>query len=486
MNRYEFNAVRVTTRALMLLGSLLMTTDIVIGQDAQVARPASEVNPFIGPGQGPGGSENLFPGAALPFGMVQLSPDTEGHGYGYHYDQNTIQGFSMTHMSGVGCPNEGDVFFAATAGPVHARVGDFESAYSHSQESAAPGYYQVVLSRWNVNAELSATDRTGVARFTYPAGTAANILVPISRTLNRTMGAEVRVVGDREHLRHNMITLKMRQGDLLTTDERVQEEFGVSRATARKAIDELVDEGLVERITGKGTFVTEPRLQVPLPAMLSFTEEIARRGMSPSTRIVSVGWVPASERPAQTLGVEAGANVLRLERIRYADARPILQTVDVPPERLGIGSGEDFSGSLYELMELRGIRLAECQNLIEAAVTDRRLSNLLQVRKGFPILALQRTSYDTKGPPVLYEEAACRGDMYSYAIRLARISKSVVKGAGTTREPRETPRSWIFSEPIRQKAGPRERRSALLRSSYPARRLQIDWRSRSGWGNCVF
>jgi len=198
MNRHEFNVVRVAARALMLLGTLSMTAGMIIGQDAQKAGPASEVNPFIGTGRGPGDSENLFPGAALPFGMVQLSPDTEGHGYGYHYYQNTIQGFSMAHMSGVGCANEGDVFFTATTGPVHTQVGDFESAYSHSQESAAPGYYQVVLSRWNVNAELTATDRTGVAQFTYPAGEAANILVPISHTLNHAVGAEVSVVGDRE------------------------------------------------------------------------------------------------------------------------------------------------------------------------------------------------------------------------------------------------------------------------------------------------
>lgn len=223
-----------------------------------------------------------------------------------------------------------------------------------------------------------------------------------------------------EHLRHQMRTRKMRQGDLLTTDERVQEQFKVSRATARKAIDELVDEGLVERVTGKGTFLTEPRLQVPLPAMLSFTEELERRGMRPSTRVVSVEWAPASERAAQALGLEMRMRVLRLERIRYADGKPILQTVDILPERLGIGPGEDFSGSLYKLMESRGIRLAECQNLIEAAVTNRRLSELLQVKKGFPVLALRRTSYDTEGQPVLYEDAACRGDLYGYAIRLAR------------------------------------------------------------------
>ncbi len=232
-----------------------------------------------------------------------------------------------------------------------------------------------------------------------------------------------------ELLRLQMQTRKMRQGDLLTTDERIQEEFRVSRATARKAIDELVDEGLVERVTGKGTFVIEPRLQVPLPAMLSFTEELERRGMRPSTRVVSVAWAAASEPAARALGIQAGRRVLCLERIRYANTKPILHTVDVLPERLGIGPKEDFTGSLYKLMELRGIQLAECQNIIEAAVTDRHLSELLQVKKGFPILALRRTSYDTEGRPVLYEDAACRSDLYSYAVRLAR-QPSVKRGRG--------------------------------------------------------
>jgi GntR family transcriptional regulator len=223
-----------------------------------------------------------------------------------------------------------------------------------------------------------------------------------------------------ERLRHDMRTRKMRQGDLLATDERIQREFGVSRATSRKAIDELVDEGLVERITGKGTVVTEPRLQVPLPAMLSFTEELERRGIRPRTRIVSVARVPAGERAGHALGLQPEARVLRLERIRYADKKPVLHTVDILPERLGIGPGEDFSGSLYELMETHGVRLAECQNIIMAGVTDQRLGKLLRVKRGFPVLTLRRTTYNTKGLPVLYEEAACRGDLYSYAIRLAR------------------------------------------------------------------
>lgn len=223
-----------------------------------------------------------------------------------------------------------------------------------------------------------------------------------------------------ERLRHEIRSKKLQEGDVLTTDERVQHEFRVSRATARKAIDELVDEGLVERITGKGTLVSQLRLQVPLPSMLSFTEELERRGMRPRTGIVSVEWATPSESAAHALGLSARTRVLRLERIRFADEKPVLHSVDILPEQLGIGPEEDFSGSLYALMEARGIALSQGQCIIQAAVTDPRLGKLLRVKKGFPVLALRRTSYDAEGAAVLYEEAACRGDLYSYAIRLVR------------------------------------------------------------------
>ena len=185
-------------RMMVLLGFLSLAAGAFAARNTAATGLATSVDPFVGTGSGPGGTINLFPGATLPFGMVQLSPDTESKGYGYHYDQGTIQGFSMTHMSGVGCPNEGDVFFTATTGPVLTQVSDFQSPYSHSQEAATPGYYRVVLSRWDVKVGLTATDRTGMAQFSFPAGKAANILLPISHTLNDTAAAYVRVVGDRQ------------------------------------------------------------------------------------------------------------------------------------------------------------------------------------------------------------------------------------------------------------------------------------------------
>ncbi len=189
---------QVSCAAAAVFAILSFLSCAVAAQNGAVMSPVDSVNPFIGTGGGPGGTINLFPGPSMPFGMVQLSPDTESKGFGYHYDQPDIQGFSMAHMSGSGCPNEGEVFFTATTGPVATQVSDFQSSYSHTDEGASAGYYRVRLARWDVNAELSATDRTGIAQFTFPAGKPANILLPISHTLNRTMGAEVRIVGDRE------------------------------------------------------------------------------------------------------------------------------------------------------------------------------------------------------------------------------------------------------------------------------------------------
>ncbi|MFP5210314.1 MAG: GH92 family glycosyl hydrolase [Acidobacteriota bacterium] len=185
-------------QALILLGIFIVTAGTLAAQDAATTAHAGQVDPLIGTGFGPGGGQNLFPGPVTPFGMVQLSPDTEDRGYGYHYTQQEIKGFSMTHMSGVGCANEGDVFFTATTGPVLPAEADFQSAYSHRYESASAGYYQVRLLQWDINAELTATDRTGMARFTFPAGKAANILVPISHTLDQSVTASVEVVGDHE------------------------------------------------------------------------------------------------------------------------------------------------------------------------------------------------------------------------------------------------------------------------------------------------
>lgn len=152
------------------------------------------VDPFIGTD----GGGNCYPGAVAPFGMVQLSPETNSGSIGYLYHEPSIIGFGLTHMSGVGCPDYGNGFFTATTGPVATNLEDYRSPYKHAEENASPGYYQVRLDKWNVDAELTATERAGVARFSFPAGAAANVLIPVSHTQTATYAADVKIVGDRE------------------------------------------------------------------------------------------------------------------------------------------------------------------------------------------------------------------------------------------------------------------------------------------------
>ena len=133
------------------------------------------VNPFIGTG----GHGHTFPGATMPFGMVQLSPDTRIDNWdgssGYHYSDDTIYGFSHTHLSGTGIPDGCDILFMPTVGQAQffAREGDksingYASKFSHANEKAEPGYYSVKLDDDGILAELTATERVGLQRYTFP------------------------------------------------------------------------------------------------------------------------------------------------------------------------------------------------------------------------------------------------------------------------------------------------------------------------------
>ncbi|UYQ65388.1 GH92 family glycosyl hydrolase [Streptomyces peucetius] len=165
---------------------------------AQAAAPVAEdpaalVDPFVGT-QNFG---NTFPGASAPFGMVQVSPDTGGQG-GYDYQQDRIHGFSQTHLSGVGCSVVGELPLMPTTGAVDTvDPARYRSAYSHEDEEAEPGYYRVGLQTYGIDAELTATPRTGWQRYTFPATGEANVLFNTGKANQRVYDSEVHVVGDR-------------------------------------------------------------------------------------------------------------------------------------------------------------------------------------------------------------------------------------------------------------------------------------------------
>ncbi|WP_370116313.1 GH92 family glycosyl hydrolase [Streptacidiphilus sp. MAP12-33] len=164
------------------------------------ADPTAFVDPFVGTGSGGRwvGRIDTFPGATVPFGMVQWSPDTPSRpdGGGYAYADRAIRGFSLTHLSGPGCPIAGDMPVLPLAGPAPARPESVTVPLDHRHESARPGAYTVTTA--GVRTELSATTRTGAARFTFPRGASSGVLlVNAAGGATATSGASLRVVDDR-------------------------------------------------------------------------------------------------------------------------------------------------------------------------------------------------------------------------------------------------------------------------------------------------
>jgi predicted alpha-1,2-mannosidase len=193
------------------LSVFLLAASQVVGETHVAhARPATatpKVSPvnFVDPMIGTGGRVHTYPGATVPFGMVQISPDTPERGWagtsGYHYKENTIWGFSQTHLSGTGIGGLGDVLVMPTVGKVALEPGTpgngYSSHFSHDREEASPGYYRVYLENPGVTAELTATTRCGHHRYTFPASDEAHIVIDLAHGIaNRPLAATLKVEND--------------------------------------------------------------------------------------------------------------------------------------------------------------------------------------------------------------------------------------------------------------------------------------------------
>ena len=170
------------------------------------------VNPFIGTGAIDGGlSGNNYLGATSPFGMIQLSPDASeapnwGDASGYDYNRNTIFGFSHTRLSGTGASDLIDITLMPTSS------GRTSSAFTHDEEKARPGYYQVMLKDEGINAELTTTQRNGIHRYQYPAGKDAEIILDMDHSADkgswgrRIINSQIRILNDHAVEGYRIIT----------------------------------------------------------------------------------------------------------------------------------------------------------------------------------------------------------------------------------------------------------------------------------------
>ncbi len=223
-----------------------------------------------------------------------------------------------------------------------------------------------------------------------------------------------------EHFKRLIRDGSLRTGDPLPSESQLAAQLGVSKMTVRQAMKDLELAGLITRARGKGTFVAFPRLRHDLGQLTSFTEDISARGMAPSSRILACEEVAAEEAVAESLGGAPGMTVQRIRRLRLADGKPagihdtFLRGVIVERAEL------EARGSLYALLEDRGVRLLSAEETIEAVAADREEASLLGIPPGAPLMLVSRVTRGETGIPVEFVKAFYRADFYRYTVRLQR------------------------------------------------------------------
>ncbi|HET9169623.1 MAG TPA: GH92 family glycosyl hydrolase [Actinospica sp.] len=196
----SLTAITALTLSTLIAPASAQATTSGGANPAVVGDPASLVDPMVGTGSGGDvvGQVDTYPGASLPFGMIQWSPDTASRpdGGGYSVTDTSISGFSLTHFSGPGCAIAGDFPILPMTGAIPADPGSATADFSHSGESAHPGSYAVTAG--GVRTQLAVTPRTGVASFTYPATSQAQLLVKVADSANGGSAASFNTVGINE------------------------------------------------------------------------------------------------------------------------------------------------------------------------------------------------------------------------------------------------------------------------------------------------
>ena len=170
---------------------LMLFSFIAIGQNFH-----QYVNPMIGTG----GHGHTYPGATVPFGMVQLSPDTRIDGSwdgcsGYHYSDNVIYGFSHTHLNGTGVSDYGDILLMPTMGEPSFDSKVYSSTFSHSNEKASAGFYSVKLNKNNIDVRLTSSTRVGFHEYTFHESGLANIILDLNHR-DKLLEGRIRVIDD--------------------------------------------------------------------------------------------------------------------------------------------------------------------------------------------------------------------------------------------------------------------------------------------------
>ncbi len=216
-------------------------------------------------------------------------------------------------------------------------------------------------------------------------------------------------------LRQELARGTWKPGERMPSEAELITAYGVSRITVRQAFELLVNDGLVYRRRGSGTYVTIPLIEHGLNRIISFTEDMRRRGLQPDTRLIGMRLEPASADVARRLDIDTGAELAVVERLRLADGVPMSVERSHLVHRLcpGVLEGDYVQTPLHiALLERYGIRLARAHQAIHAMAADKTRAGLLSVSVGAPLFFIERVSFRQGGIPAEFLQIYQRGDRY--------------------------------------------------------------------------
>jgi len=225
-------------------------------------------------------------------------------------------------------------------------------------------------------------------------------------------------------LRNRIYGGELTTGDLVPGEQELGAEFGVSRITAKRALNELADAGLVVRERGRGTRVVK---RPPAPAVTSsiegWLENISLMGLATEARVLEFGYVAANEDVANALGVASGTEVQRAVRVRILDGKPMSFLVTYVPADIGRNYDRDDLNvmPLLHLLERAGVEVASARQTISATIADAAVASALSTHAGTPLIEVRRVVRDTADLPVEYIRVLYRPDLYRFEMSMRRV-----------------------------------------------------------------
>jgi GntR family transcriptional regulator len=207
-----------------------------------------------------------------------------------------------------------------------------------------------------------------------------------------------------------------RPGDMIPPEPELIRHYGVSRTTVRQVLDMLVNDGLIYRQQGRGTFVAHPTVEQALVRIISFTDDMIQRGFKPDTQVLSSGIVSAPLDIAEKLKIRPGEELARLARLRLADGEPmgIEESHLVHRYCPGVLEGDYASNSLREALDRDyGIRWGRASQTIRAVPSSKDIAQLLAIPPKSALLAIERVSYSQQNIPIEFLRIHYRGDRYA-------------------------------------------------------------------------